>query len=101
MTFVQEYTRAEKYFSTHTLRFVVSDTFEDLFKESYDAGDGLTVDIFELDNWTQRLENDDGTQGVDDMPFVIDYTLCRTENEKNCYYFVLEAQDITKNRFCA
>ncbi len=100
MTFYEEYTRHEKYFGVHTLRFVVSDTFEDLFKETWDAGDGLEVDIFQTGNISLKLEDQDNTQGVDELSIDIYQSDCRTNTELNAFFFFLEARDITKSRFC-
>ena len=100
MTFYEEYTRDEKYFGTHTFRFVVSDTFADLFKETWDEGDGLSVDIFQTGDVAKRLENEDNTQGIDELSIDIYQSNCRTDNELNALFFFLEAKDITQNRFC-
>lgn len=100
MTFYQEYTRQEKYFGQHTLRFVVSDKFEDLFKETWDAGDGIFADIFQTGDVALKLEDENNSQGVDELVIDVYQSLCRTDNELNAFFFFLEARDINQNRFC-
>ena len=100
MTFYQEYTRQEKYFGTRTFRFVVSDVFEDLFKETWDVGDGIFVDIFQTGDVALKLEGENNTQGVDELSIDIHQSHCRTDNELNAFFFFLEGRDITQNRFC-
>lgn len=102
MVFVQQYIRHEQLFGNHTLRFVISDVYDDLFKT--DTQLGITsddyVDIFDFGNVSQKLNTDDGYYAADEMSISIDESACNDEHSKNALHFIYEAVNLNKNRYC-
>lgn len=102
MVFVQEYSRKEKHFGNHTLRFVVSDVYDDLFKTNANLGitESDYVDIFNIGNVKQKLNTDDGYYAADELPITVDSGICKKEKEINALNFILESVNLNKNRYC-
>jgi len=102
MVFVQQYTRHEQLFGNHSLRFVISDVYDDLFKNDTELG--ITsddyVDIFDFGNVNQKLNTDDGYYSADEISISIDESFCNNEHSKNALHFIFEAVNLNKNRYC-
>jgi hypothetical protein len=96
MIFYQEHTIHEKYFGAQTIKFVLSDTYDELFLNS-----GTEVDIFNLNSVNEKVNTEKGEFAMDELKLKINSLMCRTDTEKQALNFCLEALDVKKNRFCA
>lgn len=103
MTFIQKYQIFEQNFGMQEIRFVVSDTFTELSASDseFAEGDGLEVDIFQLESLKNAFEGDGMSFAVDEMGFSINEGICQTDDEIAALYFTLQASDVDVHRYCA
>lgn len=91
MTYEQIWSVRESGKGVVFFRFLVSDTYSGLFGgESYD--DRVTVDFIAIETTKQDLDLEDGKQASHELSFWIDKYACLTNEDKDCFDFILDAQ---------
>jgi hypothetical protein len=103
MTIIQEYTREEDGFGEHTFRFVLTDSYPNLFKQNSEflESERIITDIFVPGNVKGDLNTDDGSYAIDELPIDLDTTLIIEEDDRKAAEFIRQAVDIRENRYCA
>jgi hypothetical protein len=109
MTFKQQYQFTEYGLGKTSVRFLVTDKWEDVFKsdielEQYEYDeqvDGFDVNIFQLQSVKQDLTIESGKYAVDQLNFSINQSSCRTEQDINAMSFCNDAANVNYNRICA
>ena len=112
MTFVQEHTIEEKYYGTTMVRFVLSDNYDDLFKDNdtlaTDRGlspeqfvEQYGVDIFGLGSIRKKIKLEENNYVIGELEISIAHYACKNTKSENAMFFALDSTNIDKNRFCA
>lgn len=97
MVYYQESGWQEDGWGQVVLRFVVSDSYSELFNIS----SGINVKIFDLTKISKGLKGKSGGLIESEIEFEINETIVNLTNEKNALIFVKEAQDPSEIRFVA
>lgn len=92
----QNHSFYEAEYGTVTISFVIGDTYESLFGESF-----IMTNIFLLSESSKDLEESEGVQSEDEVRFKINEVLCETEDDFAARTFTLAATNPATKRFCA
>jgi len=106
MTFVQQYTVKEQGFGTRTIRIMLSDTYEHLYKPdsffSSDPNDGLVIDIVDIDQTNKALNTDTGSFKAQNLKFAISTASFESgSDDENAFWFTVDAKDFFTTRYIA
>ncbi|MCO5250685.1 MAG: hypothetical protein M9949_04600 [Candidatus Kapabacteria bacterium] len=91
----------EKKYGWQEKRFVVADSYDELFLVDGSIANTQFVDIFQLEAPLQELNITEGAYAIDTMTFTIDQSAIRTEYDDNALQFCLGSLDTRNNRYCA
>lgn len=73
--------------------------FADVYSELFTPLTAATVDIFTFGTLKQSLDIESARFAEDELDIEMDYAMCLTDNDRDCFDFILAAQSPLEERF--